>query len=177
LPIDSSSGESALDSIFTRRSVRDFESREVEDEKRRILFQAAAAAPSAHGRQPWKFAAVSDPSTIEKIIEKFPWFAPASKTDFNILVLGEPAKCVNREYWVVDCAAATENILLAAQALGLGGVWMGIAPVEENIMNFKAAVTIPEGLIPFSLIAIGYPKGSVSPQKREVIAEKFMMEI
>jgi nitroreductase len=168
---------STLEAIFTRRSVRDFEDREVEDEKRRILFQAAAAAPSAHGKQPWKFAEMSDRSIIKKIIEKFPWFAPASKTGFNILVLGEPAKCANREYWVVDCAAATENILLAAQALGLGGVWMGIAPVEENIANFKSVVAIPDGLVPFSLIAIGYPKEGARPPKRAVNAEKFMIEV
>jgi nitroreductase len=169
--------ETTLNSIFTRRSVRDFEDREIEAEKRRTLFQAAAAAPSAHGKQPWKFATMTDRSTIKKIVEKFPWFAPASKTPFNILVLGEPAKCTNREYWVVDCAAAAENILLVAQALGLGGVWMGIAPVEENIANFKTVVAIPEGLIPFALIAIGYPKGSARPRKRDVNAEEFMIEI
>ena len=168
---------STMEAIFTRRSVRDFEAREVEEEKKRLILQAAAAAPSAHGKQPWKFAVMSDQEVIRKVIEKFPWFAPAAKTHLNILVLGEPAKCANREYWVVDCAAATENALLAAQALGLGAVWMGIAPVEENIANFTSIVAVPDGLIPFSLIAVGYPKEGARPQKRKADAEQFMIEV
>lgn len=169
--------ESTLDSIFTRRSVRDFDRRPLTDDIKKILLEAAAAAPSAHGKSPWKFAELSDPERIGRIVRKIPWFAPAAKSAVNILVMGEPSKCVNREYWVVDCAAATQNILLAARSLGLGSVWMGIAPVEENIRNFTSIVPLPEGIIPFSLIAIGYPEAGKEPVRREVSAEKFIITI
>ncbi len=168
-------GQTALETIFNRRSVRDFEKRDIDEAHKALLFRAAAAAPSAHGKMPWKFTQMNDKSVTEKIIAKFPWFAPAAKSALNILVLGEPDKCVNREYWVVDCAAATQNILLAAHSLGLGAVWMGIAPVESNISTFNEVMKTPEGLVPFSLIAIGYPKETERPKGRITDASPFII--
>jgi nitroreductase len=156
---------SALEAIRERRSVRSFADRPVEGWKREAILDAAASAPSAHGKRPWRFAVLDDRELASKIVERLPWFAPAMKSDFNLLVLGEPAACVNREYWTVDCAAATENALLAARALGLGAVWMGISPVEANVEAFSSAVKIPEGLVPFSLAAIGYPEGAEAPRE------------
>lgn len=169
--------EDILEAIFSRRSIREFAKREISENFKHLLLKSGASAPSAHGTQSFKFSEISDKVLIERIVEKFPWFAPAEKSSFNILVLGEPSKCVNREYWVADCAAATENILVAAQALGLGGVWMGIAPVEENIANFGSLIDLPEGLVPFSLIAMGYPLSRESPEHRKISLEDFVIKL
>ena len=169
--------EDILEAIFSRRSIREFDKKEISENLKYLLLKSGASAPSAHGAQPFKFAEISDRVLIERIVEKFPWFAPAEKSALNILVLGEPSKCVNREYWVADCAAATENILVAAQALGFGGVWMGIAPVENNIVNFSSLINLPEGLVPFSIIAIGYPLSRESPEHRIISIEDFMVKI
>lgn len=163
--------ETTLESIFNRRSHRSFADKPLDEKTVRMIIQAGAAAPSAHGKKPYRFARIDRPDVIRAIVEKFPWFAAASRSAANILVLGNPDLCVNKEYWVVDCAAAAENILLASQSLGLGAVWLGIAPVEENIRNFTPLVQIPDGFIPFSLIAIGHPDKPTDNRARPNVDE------
>ena len=169
--------EKTLDSIFNRRSHRSFTGEPVDEQSLITIIQAGAAAPSAHGKKPYRFARIEDSDMIAAIVAQFPWFAPAARAASNILVLGDPALCPNREYWTVDCAAATENILLASQALGLGAVWMGIAPVEENIVNFRSIITIPANLVPFSLIAIGHPETPTTNTRDHPVAMDFIIDL
>lgn len=169
--------ETTFDSLFNRRSHRSFAAKPIVKETIMTIIQAGAAAPSAHGKKPFRFTLIENPVTIAAIVAKFPWFAPAGKSGTNILVLGDPVQCAKREYWVVDCAAATENILLAAQALGLGAVWMGIAPVEENIINFQSIITIPDNLVPFSLIAIGHPESPTTNERERPVVEDFIITL
>lgn len=169
--------ETTLDSLFNRRSHRTFTQAPIDDQSITTIIQAGAAAPSAHGKKPFRFARIENTDTIAAIVSTFPWFAPAGRAATNILVLGDPVLCAKREYWVVDCAAATENILLAAQALGFGAVWMGIAPVEENIANFQSIITIPDNLVPFSLIAIGHPESPTTNERERPVAEDFIITL
>ena len=148
-------GLSALEAIASRRSVRRFGPRPIDTETRRRILAAGMAAPSAHGKRPWRFALLEDQKLLVDLVASIPWYKPAASAPCVILVLGKPDLCVQPEYWTVDCAAATQNILVAARALGLGSLWMGIAPIAGNIEKVSAILDIPAGLIPFSLIALG----------------------
>jgi nitroreductase len=169
--------EATLEAIMSRKSVREFSGEKASSLTRRAVLEAGMAAPSAHGRKPWRFSFIDDERIRECIVASFPWFKPALGSDFNILVSGNPSLCAQSEYWTVDCAAATENILLAARALGLGSVWMGIAPVEENIRRFKELIELPEGLVPFSLVALGRPKDTAAfGTRREAWSDGLLVE-
>jgi nitroreductase len=167
-----SEAEIVMEAILTRRSVREFTGSPIQPEVRRALLEAANAAPSAHGRRPWRFAAIDSPELKAALVEAFPWFSPASSAGFLVLVLGKPDCCMQEEYWTVDCAAATENLLIAARALGLGSVWMGISPVKANVAKFLDLVQVPPGLVPFSLVAVGKPESGVVWKRREPVFEE-----
>ena len=146
-----------MDSIFERISVRRFMNTPVEQEKIEQLLRAAMAAPSAGNQQPWEFYVVRDEET-KKALSKCSLFArPAAKAAAVIVPCMRTEGLRFPETAQIDLAAATENILLEIAALGLGGVWLGIAPVEERMRIASEALGLPEGLRPFSLIALGYP--------------------
>lgn len=143
--------------IKERRSIRSFKDKDVTDEEIYDLLEAAMLAPSAGNEQPWHFIIVDD----EEIINKIPEFHPYSKmiTQVNkaILVCADINNTKYEGFWVQDCAAATENILLRAVELGLGTVWLGIYPNEELVIKFKNLFELPDNIIPVSLIPVGYP--------------------
>jgi nitroreductase len=143
--------------MLTRRSVRRFAGLPLEEGMLGQLLAAADAAPSAHGRKPWRFARIGDRDLLEATVARLPWFKPSLEAAAVIMVLGSPADCVQAEYWPVDCAAATQNLLLAARGLGLGSLWMGISPVAANVEAIGSLFRLPEGLVPFSLVAVGQP--------------------
>jgi nitroreductase len=95
------------------------------------------------------------------------WFQPIVNAPTALLVLGDPTVCTSPEFWTVDCAAFTQNVLLAARSLGLGTVWCGIAPNQENIEKIRSVLEIPAPLIPFCAIAIGHPASSETFKVRE----------
>jgi nitroreductase len=170
--------QSALDAIMARRSVREFTQEPVDASRRRVILEAAMAAPSAHGKKPWRFAIIDQKEMLERVVAVFPWFRPALCADFTVLVAGFPDACEQREYWTVDCAAATENILIAARALDLGSVWMGIAPVEDNIRKFLTIIDLPQGIVPFSLVAMGRPADpAAQTSRREAWSEQLLVDI
>jgi nitroreductase len=158
-------GRVALDLLMTRRSIRAFTKEGIDEETKRALLAAAMSAPTAHGRKSRRFAVVDRPEARKRVLVELPWFAPALGSAFNVLVLGSPSDCAQEGYWLVDCAAATENLLLAATFLGLGAVWMGIAPIEENMAAARRAFDLPEGLVPFSLVALGKPGEAPAPRE------------
>ena len=148
-----------LDSIHSRRSVRQYEPAEITDAEVETLLRAAMAAPSAGNQQPWRFVVVRDPAVREELASATPYSSPIGRAPLGIVVLAELAVEKHPGYWVQDCAAAVENLLLAARATGLGGVWIGVHPVEERERNVARIVKAPDGFRAFCMIAIGRPAG------------------
>lgn len=146
-----------ISDIMTRRSVRTFDKRPVPRVDLETILGAGFAAPSAHGTRPFRVALFEDLEPREKMAAIMPWFKPIIEAPVALLVLADSTVSVNKGYWMVDCAAFTENVLVAARSLSLGTVWCGIVPVEENITSIKSVLDIPEPLIPFCAIAVGYP--------------------
>ena len=147
-----------LASIFHRRSIRQYTDQPVELEKLDLLLQAGMAAPSAMNCRPWEFIVVTDPEKLAQFRQRLVFGdrnAPAA-----IVVCGNPALSTNpaaRLFWVQDCSAATENILIAAVGLGLGTVWIGIHPVAQFFKTVRNIVSIPKKVTPLCIIYVGYP--------------------
>ena len=147
----------ALAAIFRRRSIRRYADRPVEPEKLDLLLQAAMAAPSAMNCKPWEFVVVTDPEKLAQFRTRLLFGdrnAPAA-----IVVCGNPRLSTNpaaRLFWVQDCSAATENLLVAAAALGLGTVWVGVHPVAEFVRIVRQVAGLPRRVTPLSLVYVGY---------------------
>ncbi len=153
--------------ILTRRSVRSFSARPVEKNDIETLIRAGLSAPSAHGKSPWQIAVLQDRPIRDAIVSVLPWHKSIADAPVAFLILGKPDACVQKEYWPVDCAALTENVLIAARSLGLGTVWCGITPIESNLQGVLSVLDIPEGYIPFGTIAIGYPASEQAFREKE----------
>lgn len=146
-----------LEIIKKRRSIRRFTSQGVEKEKIQALLEAAMYAPSAVNKQPWHFIVIEDRTVMNRIMEVHPHSKMFETANLGILVCGDLQLHHGPGYWIADCAAATENILLAATALGLGSCWVGIYPREDRMKAMKDVFLLPEHVEGFALIAIGYP--------------------
>jgi len=155
--------------IFKRTSVRKYTDQPVTKEQIGMLLRAGMAAPSAKNVQPWEFVVIQNRETMLKIMEFHPYSSMLEKAPLVILVCGNRAKIAVEgieDLWVQDCAAATQNILLEATELGLGGVWLGVYPKKEVINHFAELLILPDNIIPFSLLSIGYPEGEVIPKDK-----------
>ncbi len=147
-----------LETIFQRRSIRQYQERPVPRELLIDLLRAAMAAPSAVNKQPWEFVVVTRPERMAELQAVLPYGkynAPAA-----VVVCGVPELAQNEptgSYWVQDCSAATENLLLAATGLGLGTVWTGVYPVTARVREVQRVLGLPEGVIPLGVILVGYP--------------------
>ena len=147
----------AIEAILTRKSVRNFASKEVEQEKIDILLKAAMAAPSAVNKQPWKFVVIKNKEKIEDVKKAMP-FGKYNAPLIIIPCINDPATFpLPHDLANCDLSAATENILLAAHALSLGAVWCAIYPSKNQIKKIKKVLNLSAGLSPFSCIFIGYP--------------------
>ncbi len=151
-----------LDAIMTRTSVRSYTSQPVESSKVETLLKAAMAAPTAGNRQPWQYVVITDRVILDAIPPVVKGAHMAAKAQLAIAVCGVPAESfpgAQAEYWVQDCSAATENMLLAAHSMGLGAVWCGVYPNDANDRTGKIAqlLSLPEGTIPLNIVVIGYP--------------------
>jgi nitroreductase len=150
--------DNILDVIFRRRSIRVYQNKEVSQETLKLLLQAAMAAPSANNSQPWEFIAITEKDIMDKFRAKMKYGkynAPAA-----IVVLANLKIARNdssARYFVQDCSAAVENILIAAAGLGLGTVWIGSYPKEEAMAIEREILGVPESIIPLALIYVGYP--------------------
>jgi len=149
-----------LSTIYSRRSVRSFTGESVSHETLIRLLKAGMAAPSAVNMQPWAFIVVTDRKTLDALCDKLPYAKMLDKAGAAIVVCGNPDKdeVFSKEYWVMDCSAATENILLAAHALGLGAVWTAVHADKQRIETVRKILNIPENIIPLNVIPIGVPK-------------------
>ncbi len=155
--IPSTSAPPGFAALTERRSVRTFTATPVPQQVRQALLQAAAQAPSAHGARPIRFWVLDDLEIRRRLVAALPWFQALDTAGFAVMVLADPRVCVQSEYWPVDGAAATQNLLTAGQLWGLGSVWLGITPVENNVRAVKEVVVLPEGLEPVSIVALGFP--------------------
>lgn len=154
------------DPIFRRQSVRRYIDKAVEEEKIDLLLRAAMAAPSAGNQQPWEFYVVTDPGTCMLLGQSSPYAGPAAEAPLVIVPCIRTTGLRFPGITDQDLSAATENILLEAVELGLGAVWMAIHPDEARVAKVREILDIADSLIPFCIIAIGYPGESRPIQDR-----------
>ncbi len=146
-----------LDVIRTRRSIRDYTEEPVPRETVRELLAAAMNAPSAANEQPWQFIVIDDPEILKNIPTISPFIEMSSHAPVAVLVCGDLSLLRTPRFWVQDCSAATENLLLAAHAQGLGAVWTAVYPMEDRILGFRNLFSLPDSVVPFALVPIGHP--------------------
>ena len=154
----------AMQALFSRRSMRKYTSEAVSSAAVSEILEAAMSAPSAGNQQPWHFVVITEKNLLDRIPEFHPHALMCREADLAILVCGDPSLEKHKGYWVQDCAAATENLLLAVHALGLGGVWVGVYPRDERVAGFRKLLNIPEEVIPFAVIPIGHPAEQKPPR-------------
>lgn len=153
--------ETTMNPIFTRASVRTFTEEPVSEADIEQLMRAAMAAPSAANQQPWEFYYTTDGAVCEQLAGASRFAGPIKKAPLGIVVCQRKEGLRAPEYAAQDISAAIENLLLEATALGLGAVWMGIAPNEERMESAAKLAGLPENLEAFALIAVGHPAGEV----------------
>jgi len=147
-----------LDYIESRRSIRRFTEEPVSREDLELLLRAGMAAPSATNRRPWQFVVVTDPDRLDALRKRLPlgrYNAPAA-----LVVCGDLRRALPpsaQSFWVVDCSAATENILLAAAGIGLGAVWIGVYPLRPLMALVSRAIGLPRLVRPLSVVLVGHP--------------------
>ncbi|MBB6214227.1 nitroreductase [Anaerosolibacter carboniphilus] len=148
-----------MKAIFERRSIRKYLDIQISKENIELILKAGMSAPSAGNGQPWQFIVLNDKKMLYRIPEIHPNSHMLMKASHAIVVCGD----MNRknkfveELWIQDCSAATENMLIMAQDLGLGAVWLGVYPMIEIVEKIKELLSLPEYIIPFSIISLGYP--------------------
>lgn len=161
--------QTVLDNIATRTSIRDYEARPVEQTKVDNMLRAAMAAPTAMNKQPWHFVVVNQRSVLDALSEANPNAKMLKKAPLAIVVCGDTEKMIEgggRDFWIQDASAATENLLLAAHAMGLGAVWTGAYPSEERCNSISKVLSLPNNLIPLNMVVIGYPAEHPHPKDK-----------
>ena len=151
--------------IYTRVSIRKYQPKPVEPEKITAILRAAMAAPSAGNQQPWEFYVVHDRAMLEKLSEVSPYAGCTKKAPVAIVSAYREGLWA-QAYAQIDMSIAMENLWLACGGEGLGGVWLGIAPIEERMKAVEEIVGIPAGLHAFAVFPLGYPAESRAQQDR-----------
>lgn len=160
----SGASSDALECIMTRYSLRAYSPRQVSDTVTEQILRAGMAAPTAMNRQPWEMVVVSEQPLKDSIASMSRGASMVSEAPLVVAVCGNTQRFIDGEsaaeggFWIQDCSAATENMLLAAHALGLGGVWCGVYPSTERVARLKAILNLPDSIVPLNVVAIGYPK-------------------
>jgi len=157
-----------LDFIFGRRSIRVFKSGEIGQETLEVLLKAAMAAPSACAKDPWHFVVVRKPETLSSLAEALPNGQMLPSASAGVVICGDLQEAHDHQvsYMLQDCAAAIENLLLAARALGLGACWLGIHPRPDRIQRVSAILGLPAHIVPVSCVALGLPGETKEPRTR-----------
>lgn len=158
--------------LLQRKSVRHFTDEPIPKQAIELLLKAAMAAPSAKNRQPWAFIAITSKKTLVEIASGLPFGKMLEKTNAAIVVCGNLSKTKEEDgdRWKLDCSAASENILLAAEALLLGAVWVGIYPEKERIEHLSNILDLPPYIVPLNIIPLGVPS------REETAKDKFNTE-
>jgi nitroreductase len=161
-------GPDALSVIHSRKSVRNFTGQEVTKEVLDKILRAGMAAPTAVNKQPWSFVVVTDRKTLDNLKDGLPYTKMLDKAGAAIVVCALPEKAYEQkvEFAVIDSTCASENILLAAEALGLGAVWTAAYPYNDRMGFVRKTLNIPDNVIPLNVIPIGYPTGADKPKEK-----------
>ncbi len=157
-----------LEHIFARRSVRRYSQREVPEDITRDILSAAMSAPTACDKKTPEFIVLTQKDILAKVASFLPNGGFLADAPLGIVVCGDMSRAHSGElsYMLQDCSAAIQNILLAASMLGLGACWLGVHPRPERIENITNSLSLPEHVVPVSVISIGYPKSQPEPRKR-----------
>ena len=150
----------AIDNIMTRVSVRTFTGEKISDAQIDTLLRAAMAAPSAINKQPWAFVVVTDEELIARLGEALPYSRCSNHPAVAIIPCGDLSKAIEGDlaaFWINDVSAATENLLLAAHAMGLGAVWTGLHPDMNRATMVQQMLGLPEHIIPLCVVPVGVP--------------------
>lgn len=161
----------ALECIMTRTSVRSYTDAAVPDSVVEKLLRAGMAAPSAANQQPWEFVVITEDAIKDSIASSFKWAKMTKDAPLAIVVCGDMDNLMKDDqtfggFWTLDCSAVSENMLLAAHAMGLGGVWCGVYPVKEREETLRAILNLPANLSPLSLLVFGYPEAKGTPKDK-----------
>ncbi len=155
-----------LEAIFGRRSVRRYSSVPVPEEAVELLLRAAMAAPSAGNQQPWRFVVVRDRSRLKALAVVEPHGGMIAESPLAVVVCADLRAVRHEDFWIQDCAAATENLLLAGHALGLGAVWIGTYPREERVKGVGEVLGLPDGIVAFAVVPLGYAVEAIASAER-----------
>lgn len=165
----SSQGEKAtsvnavIDNIFARKSVREYLDKGVEKEKIDLMLRAGMAAPSARDLRPWEFIVINDRATLDSMAAALPYAKMLTQARYAMVVCGDSARS---SLWYLDCSAAVQNILLAAESLGLGAVWTAAYPYEDRMQVVRKFTALPDSVLPLCVIPFGYPATSQQPKQK-----------
>ncbi len=155
-----------MNSIYTRRSIRKFTNQPIDNEILLRIIKAGMNAPSAKNLMPWHFVVISE----RELLDSIPSFQPYSKMLYEaqaaILVCADKTLQETPGYWGADCGAVSQNILLEIENIKLGGVWLGIYPLVDRMNGIINLLKLPEHIVPFSLIAVGFPNEIKEPNNK-----------
>lgn len=167
----SESAKAVLENIASRKSVRTFSDRKVPEEMVELLLRAAMAAPSAKNRQPWEFVVVDDRAVLDALASRLKYAKMLVQAPLAVIVCAhtiivhqDGSESVN-PFWEHDASAATENLLLAAEALGLGAVWTAASDPERSAA-VKSVIDMPSSVMPLCVIPVGFPAGTEQPKDK-----------
>ena len=158
-----------LNAIAKRSSIREYTGEVVSHDQLETIIEAGMAAPSAMNHQPWEFVAIDDRALLDKLGDVLPYAKMLHKAGAAIAVCGNVEKDCPAPYnsiWIHDCSAATENILLAVEALGLGAVWTAVEPSDALVAVVKDALKLPDNVVPLCVIPIGHPAVEAKPKDK-----------
>ena len=158
-----------IQAILDRKSIRSFTGAAVDRAQTELILRAGMAAPSAMNSQPWTFIAIDDRERLDTLADILPYAKMLKTAGVGIIVCGDMSKALPEPmtgFWIQDCAAVTENILLAAEALGLGAVWTGVYPNMPVVKAVCDLMKLPEHIVPFCVIPIGHPAGKTMPKDK-----------
>ncbi len=156
-----------MDAILERMSVRKFDKRKVEPEKIEKILRAIMAAPSAENQQPWEIYVVSDPAVIAGLAETHKYSRCARYAKTVLVLCYDEDRLILPEFVLEDMGAATENALVEMRALGLGGVWLGVAPHQDRIEHIQGVLGLEKNIIPFNIVPFGYPAPDRADRRHE----------
>lgn len=163
-------GKNAIENILTRTSVRQYDTtRTISPDTVETLLRAAMSAPTAVNKQPWQFVVLDNREAIDSLSEYLPYAKMLEHAPLAIVTCGDLTQAIEGEgetYWIQDVSAATENLLLAAHALGLGAVWTGVYPIAERVAGVQKALAMPDSIVPLAVVPIGYPAMEQAPKDK-----------
>jgi len=160
--------EAILSVIHNRKSVRNYTDKPVSKEDLTTIIKAGMAAPTGFDARPWQFIAITDRNTMLELRKELVYAKGLDGSPAAIVVCGDMNKADKRapEFWITDASAATQNILLATEGMGLGGVWCTLYPGKERMDHARKVLNLPDHIMPLCVIPLGYPTGIEKPKDK-----------